>query len=95
VRTGQTLEAVESSLGERCAIEGVLKLHAASEQEPLERLQAVPESASSVMLVGYNPGYTTSHLSSLRGVLTYRSSRRSSDRYALRRSSSTAKAGPV
>jgi phosphohistidine phosphatase len=54
--TRKTLEAVESSLGECCAIEVVPQLYAASEQELLERLQAVPESVSSVMLVGHNPG---------------------------------------
>jgi phosphohistidine phosphatase len=56
LRTRQTLEAVESSLGERYAVEVVPQLYAASEQELLGRLQAVPESVSSVMLVGHNPG---------------------------------------
>jgi phosphohistidine phosphatase len=38
-RTRQTLEAVEASLGKRCAVEVVPQLYAASAQEPLERLQ--------------------------------------------------------
>ena len=56
LRTRQTLEAVESSLGKRCAVEVVPQLYAASEEELLERLQALPESVSSVMLIGHNPG---------------------------------------
>jgi phosphohistidine phosphatase len=56
LRTRQTLEAVVSSLGKRCVVEVVPQLYAASEQELLERLQALPESVSSVMLVGHNPG---------------------------------------
>ena len=47
LRTRQTLEAVESSLGKRCAVEVVPQLYAASEQDLLERLQALPESARS------------------------------------------------
>jgi phosphohistidine phosphatase len=34
----------------------VPQLYAASEQELLERLQALPESVRSVMLIGHNPG---------------------------------------
>jgi phosphohistidine phosphatase len=56
LRTRQTLEAVEASLGKRCVVEVVPQLYAASEQELLERLQALPESVSSVMLIGHNPG---------------------------------------
>jgi phosphohistidine phosphatase len=56
LRTRQTLEAVGSSLGKRCAVEVVPQLYAASEQELLERLQDLPESVSSVMLIGHNPG---------------------------------------
>jgi phosphohistidine phosphatase len=55
-RTRQTLEAVEASLGKRCAVEVVPQLYGASEQELLERLHALPESVSSVMLIGHNPG---------------------------------------
>jgi phosphohistidine phosphatase len=56
LRTRQTLEAVEASLGKRCTVEIVPQLYAASEQELLERLQALPETVSSVMLIGHNPG---------------------------------------
>jgi phosphohistidine phosphatase len=56
LRTRQTLEAVESSLGKCCAVEVVPQLYAASEQELLERLQALPDSVRSVMLIGHNPG---------------------------------------
>jgi phosphohistidine phosphatase len=56
LRTRQTLEAVEPSLGKRCVVEIVPQLYAASEQELLERLHALPEPVSSVMLIGHNPG---------------------------------------
>ena len=56
LRARETLEAVEASLGKRCVVEVVPQLYAASEQELLERLQALPEPVSSVMLVGHNPG---------------------------------------
>jgi phosphohistidine phosphatase len=55
-RTRQTLEAVEASLGKRCAVEVDPQLYGASGQELLERLHALPESVSSVMLIGHNPG---------------------------------------
>jgi phosphohistidine phosphatase len=56
VRTRQTLEAIEPSLGKSSAVELVPQMYAASESELLERLQALPESVSSVMLIGHNPG---------------------------------------
>jgi phosphohistidine phosphatase len=56
LRARETLEAVEASLGKRCVVEVVPQLYAASEQELLERLQALPEAVSSVMLIGHNPG---------------------------------------
>jgi len=56
LRTRQTLEAIEPSLGKRCTVELVPQLYAASERELLEQLQALPESVSSVMLIGHNPG---------------------------------------
>jgi phosphohistidine phosphatase len=56
VRTRQTLEAIQPSLGKSCQIELLPQLYAASEPELLERLQALPESVSSVMLIGHNPG---------------------------------------
>ena len=45
-----------ASLGKRCTVEVVPQLYRASEQELLEQLQALPESVSSVMLIGHNPG---------------------------------------
>ena len=56
LRTRQTLEAIEPSLGKRCPVELVPQLYAASKRELLEQLQALPESVSSVMLIGHNPG---------------------------------------
>jgi phosphohistidine phosphatase len=56
LRTRQTLEAIEPSLGKGCSVELVPELYAASERELLERLRALPESATSVMLIGHNPG---------------------------------------
>jgi phosphohistidine phosphatase len=56
VRTRQTLDAIRDSLGKSCSIELVPELYAASEGELLERLQALPGSVSSVMLIGHNPG---------------------------------------
>jgi phosphohistidine phosphatase len=56
LRTRQTLEAIESSLGKRSAVELVPALYAASETELLEQLQALPDSIGSVMLIGHNPG---------------------------------------
>jgi phosphohistidine phosphatase len=56
LRARETLEAVEASLGKRCVVEVVPQLYGASEQELLERLQALPEPVSSVMLIGHNPG---------------------------------------
>jgi phosphohistidine phosphatase len=56
LRTRQTLEAIKPSLAKGCSVELVPELYAASEQELLERLRALPESASSVILIGHNPG---------------------------------------
>src|SRR5947199_6682316 len=56
LRTRQTLEAIESSLGKRSVFELEPQLYAASEGELLQRLQALPESVDSVMLIGHNPG---------------------------------------
>jgi phosphohistidine phosphatase len=56
VRTRQTLEAIQPSLGKSCTVELVPQLYAASEPELLERLRALPESVNSVMLIGHNPG---------------------------------------
>jgi phosphohistidine phosphatase len=56
LRARQTLEAVAVSLGKRCAVEVVPQLYGASEEELLRQLQTLPESVSSVMLIGHNPG---------------------------------------
>ena len=55
-RTRQTLKAVEALLGKSCVVEVVPQLYGASGQELLEQLRALPESVSSVMLIGHNPG---------------------------------------
>jgi phosphohistidine phosphatase len=55
LRTRQTLEAIERSLGEACSVEVAPELYGASERELLERLQGVPEPVGSVMLIGHNP----------------------------------------
>ncbi len=56
LRTRQTLEAIEPSLGKGSSVELEPELYAASEVKLLERLQALPESVDSVMLIGHNPG---------------------------------------
>jgi phosphohistidine phosphatase len=56
VRTRQTLEAIQPALGKSCRVEFLAELYAAAERGLLERIQALPESASSVMLIGHNPG---------------------------------------
>jgi phosphohistidine phosphatase len=56
LRTRQTLEAIESSLGTGSQIESESELYGASEEKLLQRLQALPESVDSVMLIGHNPG---------------------------------------
>jgi phosphohistidine phosphatase len=55
LRTRQTLAAIERSLDRGCSVELAPELYAGSERELLERLQAVPESVGSVMLIGHNP----------------------------------------
>jgi phosphohistidine phosphatase len=56
VRTRQTLEAIQPSLGKSSRVELLPELYAASKPELLERLKALPESVASVMLIGHNPG---------------------------------------
>jgi len=56
LRTRQTLEAIEPSLGKGSSVELEPRLYAASKGELLERLRALPESVNSVMLIGHNPG---------------------------------------
>jgi phosphohistidine phosphatase len=55
LRTRQTLETIEPSLGKSCSIQLVAELYTASEQELRERLRALPDSVASVMLIGHNP----------------------------------------
>jgi phosphohistidine phosphatase len=56
LRTRQTLEAIAPSLGKGASVELAEQLYAASEDELLHRLRALPESVDSVMLIGHNPG---------------------------------------
>jgi len=56
VRTRQTLEAIEPSLGKSCSVELVPALYGASHKELLRLLQTLPDGVASVMLVGHNPG---------------------------------------
>lgn len=55
LRTRQTLAAIKPSL-RHCSVELESQLYAASEEELLERLRALPESVGSVMMIGHNPG---------------------------------------
>jgi phosphohistidine phosphatase len=55
-RARQTLDAIEPTLGETCAVELSPDLYAASAETLLERLRDVPESADPVLLIGHNPG---------------------------------------
>jgi len=56
LRTRQTLQAIEPSLGSSCSIDLVDELYAASQEELLELVRTAPESADSVLLIGHNPG---------------------------------------
>jgi phosphohistidine phosphatase len=56
LRTRQTLEAIQPSLGGRSSVEYVPELYGSSAQELLQRLRAIPDSVESVMIVGHNPG---------------------------------------
>jgi phosphohistidine phosphatase len=56
LRTRQTLEAIAPSLGRHTSVEIDPQLYAASKAELLARLQALPDSVSSVMIIGHNPG---------------------------------------
>jgi phosphohistidine phosphatase len=56
LRTRQTLEAIAPSLDKGSSVEFVQELYGASEDELLRRLQALPESVDSAMLIGHNPG---------------------------------------
>jgi phosphohistidine phosphatase len=56
LRTRQTLEAIAPALSKGSSVEFLQQLYAASQAELLHRLQALPESVDSVMLIGHNPG---------------------------------------
>src|SRR6266511_5728227 len=53
LRTRQTLDAIEPSLGKRCAVEVVPQLYAASEQELLERDRKSTRLNSSHVKISY------------------------------------------
>jgi phosphohistidine phosphatase len=55
-RTRETLERVETALGDRVEVRFEEALYGASEVELLARLRALPPEVSSVMLIGHNPG---------------------------------------
>jgi phosphohistidine phosphatase len=55
-RTRETLELVRPALGATSTVRLEAGLYAASADELLERLRAVPEAVASVMLIGHNPG---------------------------------------
>ena len=55
-RTRETLELIRPALGASSKVKLEAKLYAASSDELLERIRAVPESVASVMLIGHNPG---------------------------------------
>jgi phosphohistidine phosphatase len=55
-RTRETLERVETALGDRVEVRFEEALYGASGVELLARLRALPPEPSSVMLIGHNPG---------------------------------------
>ena len=55
-RTRKTLELVRPALGTTGTTRLESELYAASSDELLERIRAVPEEVASVMLIGHNPG---------------------------------------
>lgn len=59
LRTRQTLEALAPALGKRSMVELVPEHYAASAEELLERLRALPDTAGSAMIIGHNPGLQT------------------------------------
>jgi phosphohistidine phosphatase len=56
LRTRQTLAAILPALGDALEIRIERALYGAGPAELLERLRRVPNRASSVMLIGHNPG---------------------------------------
>lgn len=55
-RTRQTLEAIQPALRKSCPVELAPELYAASQEDLLERLRALPETVRSVLVIGHNPG---------------------------------------
>jgi phosphohistidine phosphatase len=55
-RTRETLELLRPALAATSRISLEAELYAASADELLERIRAVPEAVASVMLIGHNPG---------------------------------------
>jgi phosphohistidine phosphatase len=55
-RTRETLELVRPAFGAATKVRLEEKLYAASADELLERIRLVPETVTSVMLIGHNPG---------------------------------------
>jgi phosphohistidine phosphatase len=55
-RPRETLELVRPALGTTSTVRLEAELYAASADELLERIRAVPETVASVMLIGHNPG---------------------------------------
>jgi phosphohistidine phosphatase len=55
-RTRETLELVQPALGATSSVKLETDLYAASADDLLKRIRAVPEEVASVMLIGHNPG---------------------------------------
>jgi phosphohistidine phosphatase len=55
-RTRETLERLQPALGATSTVEVEAELYAASSDKLLERIRAVPEEVTSLMLIGHNPG---------------------------------------
>jgi phosphohistidine phosphatase len=55
-RTRETLDLLRPALGTASAVSLETELYAASADELLERIRAVPETVGSVMVIGHNPG---------------------------------------
>ena len=55
-RTLETFERIAPAFGERATLLVDDELYGASSEELVHRLQAVPETVSSVMVIGHNPG---------------------------------------
>jgi len=55
-RTRETLERLQPGLGTTSTVKVEAELYAASSNKLLERIRAVPEEVTSLMLIGHNPG---------------------------------------